>query len=261
MRGFTLIEVLLASALALVVILTAFTIVGRGTALSGATAAQLALQADVRALVDDLVADVHATLYLEEPATAADFARTGRVVLYRSAGADPKVREQRNAQEGPGFPYLTDNPTTVQHFDVRKVVYERIAEDGASAVFRTETGGFLNRTLQPDASFRYGFAPDARVNAPRAGRERRAGRLAKLAVAPLALALDPVHGGRTLVPLSAGVRQDQACLLLFALTARWPALDGPDGVVELTSKIWISEKLLAFRFPEFFSSVDENLGY
>ena len=50
-------------------------------------------------------------------------------------------------------------------------------------------------------------------------------------------------------------------LLLFSIVARWPGLDGPDGAVEMTSKVWISEKLLAFRFPEFFSSVDENLGY
>lgn len=254
MRGFTLVEGLIAAALALVVIMTALTIVNRGTALSSGTAAQLALQADVRALVDDLCDDVHATLYLEEPATAAEFAAKGRVVLYRSAGADPKLRSEKN--DG-AFPYISDAETTAQHFDVRKVLYERAGDE----VFRTETGGFLTRTLQPDASFRYGFAPDARVKTRRTSRERRASRLAKLAVAPLALALDPQRGGRTLVPIGPGVRQDQACLLLFSLSARQPGLDGPDGAVEMTSKIWISEKLLAFRFPEFFSSVDENLGY
>lgn len=254
MKGFTLVEALIAAALALIVLLTALSIANRGTALSSSTAAQLALQADVRALVDDLCDDVHATLYLEEPATAAEFAAKGRVVLYRSAGADPKLRAQKN--DG-AFPFLSDSETTAQSFDVRKVLYERAGDE----VYRTETGGFLTRTLQSDASFRYAFAADARVKVKRTGRERRAAKLAKLAIAPLALALDPQRGGRTLVPVGPGVRQDQACLLLFSLTARQPGVDGPDGAVEMTSKVWISEKLLAFRFPEFFSSVDENLGY
>lgn len=266
-RAMTLVEALIAAALALVVIATLVTIFGRGTVISGQTTAQLSLSTDVRALVDDLVSDVHATLYLQEPASAADFARDGRIVLHRSAGSDPALRVERNAKEGPGYPYLSDRETTVQHLDVRRVVYERKPDPAgapdASQVWREETGGFLTRTLQADGVFRYAFAPDARVKSPRPGRERRAGHLTRLEAAPLALTLDPATGARTLVPAGHALapRQDQACLLLLSLTARWPGPEAPDGELRFATKIWISEKLLAFRFPEFFSSVDENLGY
>jgi hypothetical protein len=265
-RALTLIEALLALALALVVIAVTVVIASRGAVISGRASAQLALAGDARTLIDNLVADVHAALYLEEPAGVADFANAGRIVIHRSAGADPQVRLERNAREGPGYPFLSDKQTTAQHLDVRRVVYTRApdpAHDGAFEVHREETGGFLTRTFGEDGAFTYSFAADAKVKVARAGKQRMAGHLTDLKVAPLALVRDEsAAAGRALVALpDARAKQDQACVLLVALALRMPGVDGPDGRLDLTSKIWISEKLLAFRFPEFFSSVDENLAY
>ena len=246
-RGIGLAEAALALALAGVALAT-LDVVASGR-VRAASEAQLGLQLEVRALLDALVPDVHAALYIEAPRSCAEFARDGRVTLYRAAEAE--------ARSG-GVPFAGG----AQQLAARRVAYERRAEDAGAALWRTEAPGVLARSPRAGGGFAYAWtadppAPGAAAPAPS---QRLAGHLAALSVAPLAFTLDPRTSRRALVPPEAGT-QDQACLLLVSLTARLPGVPPPDGELALTSKVWISEKLLAFRFPEFFSTVDEASGY
>jgi hypothetical protein len=281
-RGWTLAEALVALAIALAALALAMAIATRSSWLFGRATGELALVSDARALINNLVADTRAALLVEEPATLAAFAARGRYVVHRPASRSPELRLRRSdADEPGGFGFFSDRETTAQHLDVRRVEYRMVPDPGhpgARRVVRDEQGGFLTRATRGDGRFEYAFSPDRSVPAPAAGAATLASGVTRMEIAPLALVPDPAAPGRrTLVPVAAGEgggavrvpaapgppagRLDQTCLVVVNLVLSARGREGPGSEVALATHVWLDEKLLAFRFPEFFSTVDDNLSY
>jgi hypothetical protein len=269
MKGYTLIEALLALILAVVLLSLGFLLLGRGNELFGRSSRQLALVTDARTLLDRLVSDCRPALHLE---TASDPGRASgrlRLTVYRPSSSDPSLRYERNSKDrdAAGFPFDSGQARSCQYFDVVRATYSAeadAADPGAVRVVREERSGFLTRTRNEDGTFAHGFADDRRVPAPARGTMTLAGHVVLFSAATFGLteSRDPV-AARTLVALGGGEKSGPvgACVVLIRLESRWPGASDPGSRLQVATKIWIDERVRALAFPGHFSSVDENLGF
>lgn len=246
-----------------------------------ATSRMVGSQVDVRRLVENIVKDVRGAHLILSPLSRAQWERDRKLVLFSYASSDARPRVQRNRvqEQFRDYPYIaTTEGDTVQYLDVRRVTYvlEPESSEGSQprwACKRKEAAGFLKRTWSgARGRFSYSFEEDSSVADSVRPELKLASGLEEVLLQPVAFLRDRTGKApfRLIRPgADADIEPHQIALLALRLRLNQAARprEGEEeralreGVVELATKVWIDQKAMAIRFPEFFSSVDENLAF
>jgi len=270
-RGLTLLEVVVFTALGLMLGRMAMDLYTRSVAMSDATHRAVAVQQGVRAVVELLRRDMHETLVVGD---TGETERHRHVVLYTFASAGPEARLTLNDVNGSrrDYPFWRGPGEAVTNkLDGRRVEYRW--DLTTQQVRRTEQAGTIGFTADPNrghlvtgTSFEGSGPVQQRIIASNVkvfdlryfGYERRR------TEGPGAL--KRVQDLRHLDGFDASVRvAHTACLLLRVNAVFDEGLYAGGGrqapEAEILTKIWSNTRLRDEVYHQYFSSIDWDLRY
>lgn len=289
--AFSLVEVMvmvLIGAILMVLVLGSYSKFGSSFAIG---TADLELQSDAQLLFRNLAADVSAAQLMSSSKDSMDrfdFAADKKLVILTSKmiGSDDPARIQQaldleNAgNDYPSFPLENETAATVQKYDLNQVTYSLEPHAGVSGsfeIFREEIEGEFVRTEKGllgtgDSTFTYSFT--AKQNK---GKKKLASYVTKLDLKPLAFVQlgqgqQPITGHDTVLPLrkklsiwTADPNNPIATIagvgIGLQMKRQLQGAKGPEGSIEVVTKLWMEAATLAFRYDNDFSSRDSSLSY
>lgn len=255
-RAVTLVETLLMSFLAIMLMVAAWKVLGRSMKVGDASSHSLRLQVGARNLVQNIVDDMGQTHMLLPPATGA-LENNLSLATYLDASANARL----GLNPSRAYPFMETTSLTNQKLDVIRVDYSFDAQ--RRRVVRREVAGVLemkNRDNEPfflqDFTFRP--APGSRVI-----EREMATSVEKFEITPIGY--EPGTGRMVRTgPNGELPLEKTACIALHLLAiedegayAREPKVPK----IEILTKIWCTKRTNDEMYQEYFSSGDEDLRY
>jgi hypothetical protein len=265
-NAFSLAETAVAAALSAVLLMAVYRLLISGVERGEEMTEEHRLMSDVRGLFENMSLDI-ASAHVILPVPGGEDAWRTSLALARYAGEDVGVRLEAN-RGNPDYPFFGD-PTipTVVRLPSRRVRY--LLDPFRKEISRVEEYGMLEGHGSYGASavgdFRlvgeYEFRPEG----------ERPGRVMARNVQKFDLFyLDYDDRGQPRLVTTASDLHRAACVGVHIVAAQvsglyaWKAgrpASRRQPVVEMATKFWIARRLSEAAYPEYFSSVDEDLSY
>lgn len=264
-RGVTLIETLVIVAISVLLVLVVYKLFMSATGRGAETTEELALLTDTRSLVENMARDVAAAHVILPPAGGEHM--NDCLTLARYSGEDAGDRVDLNSHYKV-YPFFDEKKETTVKLNLLRVTYK--FDRTKRQVTRTEEKGVLEgkpaagstslRDMRTISSFSFALSGDA-AQVKLVGRNVKELKLSYMHYddkGQAKLARGPEECYKTAaVALTLLAIQDQG---EYARPAgRDPTRRQPK--VEFATKFWSQRKLSEALYPEYFSSVDDDLRY
>lgn len=264
-RGLTLIETMVVVMISVLIVLVVYKLFMSATGRGAETTEELSLLTDTRALVENLARDVAAAHVILPPSNSEDFRKSLTLARYSSEDAADRVDANSHNKV---YPFFDEKNTTTVKMNLIRVIYRwdvpkrqvtRIEEKG---VLEGKPAGGSTSLRDMRTISSYSFA----VGGDPAQSKLVARNVVSFAISYLhyddkgqaKLADRPEDCHKTAcVGLSFKATQDQG--EYARRPDRNPTRRQP--TVEMATKFWSQRKLSEAIYPEYFSSVDDDLRY